>query len=155
MSFHKVCIGALVVGLLAACGNGGNSSADSAASAAASAAAAAPSAVASAGAVMASAAGNAMTAAGGAMQSAGSAMSRDAKWMNKTAAPVPADLNCGAVQPVWVNTKTHKYHEPSSPMYGKTKDGKYMCPSAAKAEGDTAAGGWSGKHRHSSDSSGT
>ena len=55
-------------------------------------------------------------------------------------AVVPADLNCGAVQPVWVNTRTHVYHEPTDPYYGKTKNGKYMCPSAAAAEGDRASG---------------
>ncbi|HZY98420.1 MAG TPA: hypothetical protein VFE36_02515 [Candidatus Baltobacteraceae bacterium] len=67
--------------------------------------------------------GNSMS--GGEMQSAGSA----------------AIPNCGAVKAVWVNTKTNVYHEPTDPMYGKTKHGKYMCPSAAKAEGDRPAGG--------------
>jgi len=51
------------------------------------------------------------------------------------------DMDCGAVKPVWVNTKTHVYHTMNDPMYGKTKHGKYMCPSAAKAEGDHPAGG--------------
>jgi len=53
-------------------------------------------------------------------------------------APKP---NCGAVQPVWVNTKTHVYHEPGDPYYGRTSNGKYMCPSAAKAEGDRRSHG--------------
>jgi hypothetical protein len=57
------------------------------------------------------------------------------------AAPVPASLHCGAVQPVWANTKTHVYHEPSDPMYGRTKHGRYMCPSQATAAGYRAAGG--------------
>lgn len=54
--------------------------------------------------------------------------------------PVPADLNCGAVKPVWVNTHTKAYHEAGDPYYGRTKNGKYMCPSAAAAEGDHPAG---------------
>jgi hypothetical protein len=53
-------------------------------------------------------------------------------------APKP---NCGAVQAVWVNTKTHVYHEPGDPYYGRTSNGKYMCPSAAKAEGDRRSRG--------------
>jgi hypothetical protein len=56
------------------------------------------------------------------------------------AAPVPASVNCGAVQPVWVNTKSHTYHEPNDPYYGKTKHGMYMCPSAAKKAGYHKAG---------------
>jgi hypothetical protein len=39
-----------------------------------------------------------------------------------------------------VNTSTHVYHEPTDPYYGKTKHGKYLCPSAAKKEGDRPAG---------------
>lgn len=52
-----------------------------------------------------------------------------------------AKPNCGAVQAVWVNTKTHVYHEPGDPYYGRTGNGKYMCPSAAKAEGDRRSRG--------------
>ena len=50
-------------------------------------------------------------------------------------ASVPPGLNCGAVRAVWVNTKTHVYHEPSDPYYGRTKHGEYMCPSQAVNEG--------------------
>lgn len=57
---------------------------------------------------------------------------------NENASDVP---NCGAVKAVWVNTKTKVYHEQGDPMYGHTKHGKYMCPSAAKKEGDRPAGG--------------
>ncbi len=46
-----------------------------------------------------------------------------------------ATINCGAVQPVWVNTKSKAYHEQGDPLYGHTKHGKYMCPSAATAAG--------------------
>ena len=52
-----------------------------------------------------------------------------------------AKPNCGAVEAVWVNTKTHVYHEPGDPYYGRTSNGKYMCPSAAKAEGDRRSRG--------------
>lgn len=48
--------------------------------------------------------------------------------------------NCGAVKPVWVNTKSHAYHEAGDPYYGKTKHGKYLCPSQAKAQGYHKAG---------------
>jgi hypothetical protein len=44
-----------------------------------------------------------------------------------------AGMNCGAVKPVWVNTKSGTYHEPGDPYYGHTKRGKYMCPSAARS----------------------
>lgn len=54
--------------------------------------------------------------------------------------PVPADLNCGAVKPVWVNLHTKAYHEPGDPYYGRTKNGKYMCPSDAAQQGYHAAG---------------
>lgn len=57
---------------------------------------------------------------------------------NENASDIP---NCGAVKAVWVNTKTKVYHEMGDPMYGHTKHGKYMCPSAAKKEGDRPAGG--------------
>jgi len=46
---------------------------------------------------------------------------------------------CGAVRAVWVNTHTHVYHEPGDPYYGHTKNGKFMCPRQAVAEGDRPA----------------
>jgi len=55
-------------------------------------------------------------------------------------APVPADLKCGAVKPVWVNMHSKAYHEAGDPYYGRTKNGKYMCPSDAAAQGYHAAG---------------
>ncbi len=55
--------------------------------------------------------------------------------------------NCGAVQAVWVNLNSKVYHEPGDPMYGKTMNGKYMCPSAAKAQGFRPSGG-ALSHRH-------
>jgi hypothetical protein len=48
--------------------------------------------------------------------------------------------DCGAVQPVWVNLRTHKYHEPGDRYYGKTKHGEYLCPNQAKAQGFKPAG---------------
>ena len=55
-------------------------------------------------------------------------------------APVPAGLNCGATQPVWVNLHTKAWHEPGDPYYGRTKNGAYMCASDAAAKGYHAAG---------------
>ena len=39
---------------------------------------------------------------------------------------------------VWVNTKSHVYHDSTSRWYGKTKAGKYMTEKDAIAEGDHA-----------------
>lgn len=55
-------------------------------------------------------------------------------------AAAPVDVNCGAVKPVWVNLHTKAYHDAGDPYYGKTKNGKYMCPSAANAAGFHPAG---------------
>jgi len=65
-------------------------------------------------------------------------------------AAVPKDVNCGAVKPVWVNLNTKAYHTSDDPYYGKTKNGKYECPSAAVADGYHAAGAMhSKKHKNS------
>lgn len=80
---------------------------------------------------------SASTAASPAEGASSSAMSGNAMG-SENAGTIP---NCGAVKAVWVNTKTKVYHESTDPMYGKTKHGKYMCPSQAKAEGDRPAGG--------------
>ena len=69
-----------------------------------------------------------------------------------TLATVPPNVQCGAVAPVWVNTRTHVYHLSSDPMYGRTKYGVYKCPSAAKAEGDRPAGGAMKSRHHKADS---
>lgn len=58
-----------------------------------------------------------------------------------TPAAVPASLHCGAVAPVWANTRTHVYHVSSDPLYGRTKRGEYMCPQTAASEGYHKAGG--------------
>ena len=47
---------------------------------------------------------------------------------------------CASGDPVvWVNTNTKKYHLQGDVYYGKTKQGKYLCKSAADAAGDKAA----------------
>ncbi|HEX4013232.1 MAG TPA: hypothetical protein VHX17_04975 [Candidatus Cybelea sp.] len=78
----------------------------------------------------ATAASDAGSAASNAMQSAGGAMAGD-----------QTPPNCGAVSAVWVNLRTKVYHQSGDPMYGKTKHGEYLCPSAAKAQGFRPAGG--------------
>lgn len=90
----------------------------------------------------------ATAAAGGSMMNAA---------VNATQAPIPASLHCGATAPVWVNTKRHTYHTASDPYYGKTKNGQYMCASAAVAAGDHPAGsrGMRGHHRRSGSMSGS
>ena len=130
MSFHKPIISALLIAALAACGGGGSKSTTSNSATTTTAATAAASA-------MPAASSNAM---GGSMSNTmqGGAMSSS---MKGAMASDPSTLACGAVKPVWVNTKSHVYHEPNDPYYGKTKHGGYMCPAAAKRAGYHAAGG--------------
>lgn len=67
--------------------------------------------------------------------------------MGSEAAPAMGNMpNCGAVAPVWVNLQTRKYHEQSDPAYGHTKQGEYLCPSAAVSQGFTRAGAGHGRH---------
>ncbi|HKU67035.1 MAG TPA: hypothetical protein VJP85_04585, partial [Candidatus Baltobacteraceae bacterium] len=60
-----------------------------------------------------------------------------------TGAAVPSNLHCGAVAPVWANTRTHVYHVSSDPLYGRTKHGEFMCPQTAASQGYHKAGGGS------------
>ena len=47
---------------------------------------------------------------------------------------------CASGDPVvWVNTNTKKYHMQGDSYYGKTKQGKYLCKSAADSAGDKQA----------------
>jgi hypothetical protein len=132
--FHKTLACALLVTLLAACGGGSNNAANNAANTAATAAGA-----------VATAAGNAANTVAGAAGAAGNMAAGAAGAMaNKVAQAIPATLHCGTDQPVWVNSRSHAYFEPSSPFYGKTKSGQYMCPADAVAAGYHKA---SGKHR--------
>lgn len=77
-----------------------------------------------------------LVACGGGRSTSAAASPNDAASTDAAAIP-----DCGAVKAVWVNTKKKVYHEPGDPYYGKTKHGKYMCPSEAKKEGDRPAGG--------------
>jgi hypothetical protein len=74
-----------------------------------------------------------------AAQNAGTTASRTINGGATGADTGSPDMNCGAVKPVWVNTKSGTYHEPGDPYYGHTKQGKYMCPSAAHSAGYHAA----------------
>ncbi len=49
----------------------------------------------------------------------------------------PADQQAPGAAPdkVWVNLASHVYHCPGDRYYGRTKDGKYMTESEAKASG--------------------
>ncbi len=127
MLFRKSWTCALLITFLAACGGGGNNQ-----SSATSGAEASPGAMMTAGAMNAAspgAGGNAMQ--GGGMQGIES----------RPQAPIPASLDCGAVKPVWTNPRSHTYFESTSPMFGRTKNGSYMCPSAAVAAGFHRASG--------------
>jgi hypothetical protein len=85
---------------------------------------------------------SASSAASNAMQGAGKSMNSMAQ-----AEPIPPEVKCGAVKPVWVNVKTGVYHEPGDPYYGRTKAGMYMCPSAAAKKGYHVSGGAMAGHR--------
>lgn len=63
--------------------------------------------------------------------------------------PIPKDLGCTGDDVVWVNMNTKSYHEPADPFYGRTKNGKYMCKSAADAAGYHLAGSMHSHHAHS------
>lgn len=56
-------------------------------------------------------------------------------------APVPAGMDCGGTQPVWVNERSHVFHLAGDPYYGRTKHGKYMC------ERDAAKAGYHGSRK--------
>ena len=49
-----------------------------------------------------------------------------------------ARARCGT-DVVWVNTKTHVYHFPSSPEFGHTKHGAFMCQADADRSGTLRA----------------
>jgi hypothetical protein len=116
--FRRTLPCALLITLLAACGGGSSNQSSSASTEASS----------SAGAMSAASPG---TMQGGNMQAIES----------RPQAPVPSSLNCGAVQPVWTNPRSHTYFESTAPFYGRTKTGSYMCPSAAVAAGYHKASG--------------
>ena len=129
MSFRNQLAGALLIAALAACSGGNNNQSSSSAEPSSSAGA-----MSTAGAMNAASPPGAMQ--GGNMQAIAS----------RPQAPIPSSLNCGAVQPVWTNPRSHTYFEPNAPFYGRTKNGSYMCPSAAVAAGYHKA---SGRRHHS------
>ncbi|HEY2473505.1 MAG TPA: hypothetical protein VGI19_01770 [Candidatus Cybelea sp.] len=137
---------AIMLLVVAGCGSHkASDAAQNAANAAGSAAGAAGQAAGNAAGNAAGAAGNAAGAAGNAMNNAGSAASNAASNTMQSAGQAAANMtkpNCGAVQAVWVNTKTRVYHEPGDPRYGRTKHGVFLCPSQAQAQGFRP---WAGK----------
>ncbi len=122
MSFHKTLLAGLLITALAACGHGSSSSSNTQSNGVMTNQTANPSPT------------NVANPPMGGKNAEGNAMAPG------TFATIPPTVQCGAVQPVWVNTKSHVYHLPSDPLYGRTKHGEYMCPSAAKAHGYHAAG---------------
>jgi hypothetical protein len=56
-----------------------------------------------------------------------------------TASEAQAHASCPSDTVVWVNTKSGIYHFKGTHNYGNTKQGTYMCESAAKTAGDRAA----------------
>jgi hypothetical protein len=52
------------------------------------------------------------------------------------ASEASAQAHCPSDQVVWLNTKTHVYHEKGMLYYGHTKQGAYVCRKAANAAGD-------------------
>jgi hypothetical protein len=50
--------------------------------------------------------------------------------------PVPGNVTCaGGALPVWANPRSHAYHLPGDPLYGRTRHGMYMCRQTATAAG--------------------
>jgi hypothetical protein len=47
-----------------------------------------------------------------------------------------AQTHCPSDQVVWLNTRSHIYHEKGTQYYGKTKQGEYACRKEADAAGD-------------------
>jgi hypothetical protein len=47
-----------------------------------------------------------------------------------------AQKHCPSDQVVWLNTRSHIYHEKGTQYYGKTKQGEYACRKEADAAGD-------------------
>lgn len=52
------------------------------------------------------------------------------------ASEADAQAHCTADQVVWLNTKSHVYHEKGALYYGHTKQGAYVCRKEADAAGD-------------------
>jgi hypothetical protein len=50
-----------------------------------------------------------------------------------------AQVHCAGDQVVWLNTKSHVYHEKGALYYGHTKQGTYVCRKEADAAGDRDA----------------
>jgi hypothetical protein len=47
-----------------------------------------------------------------------------------------AQAHCPSDTVVWLNTKSHVYHDKGMPFYGHTKQGAYVCKKEADAAGD-------------------
>ncbi len=49
---------------------------------------------------------------------------------------LPVHLACPGDVVVWVNTRSGVYHYQGERYFGSTKQGKFVCEKAARAEGD-------------------
>jgi hypothetical protein len=119
----------LAIALLAAAAGCGGHKTDTTTSTTSTTATTAP-AVSAAAATVAPAAGGAMngSAAGGSTTGSGQPPG--------FAVESDAQAHCVGDQVVWLNTKSHVYHEKGALYYGHTKAGAYVCRKEADAAGD-------------------
>ncbi len=75
---------------------------------------------------------SAPAAGGGSMRAAGNGAGNPPGFPDEAS----AKAHCATDEVVWVNLKSHVYHEKGTPYYGTTKQGEYACRKEADAAGD-------------------